>query len=220
MVYFYQSQPDPSCAPHWVIVGADKFENDLLIKHSYRDLQYHWFHTDKYSSAHIYLKLQDCEKSWEDVSRDVINDCLQLCKSQSIQGNKLPQCTIIHTPWHNLKKSGYMKPGEVSFKSMKSVKKLECYGRDNNVLNRLNKTRIELVDDTERLLHEAKKSKDGMFFVKYLNENREKLIEDKNQRAIAKREAKKKKKGKNQEEEDSFYNSDNATPVPNTTNTG
>lgn len=200
MVYFYQSKPFETSLPHWIITGKDKYENDMLIKYGYRDLNYYWFHADKYSSGHVYLKLLPGEKSLDDVPREVILDCLQLCKSESIQGNKLPQCTIIVTPWHNLRKSGYMKPGEVSFKSTKNIRKMECFSRDNKILNRLQKSRIEIVEDLEELLHTAKKSKDGEFLTLYLDTNREELIRAEIERRVAKR---KQKKAKKMEEE--FY---------------
>ncbi|QEU62400.1 Jlp2 [Kluyveromyces lactis] len=191
MVYFYTSQEVDGISPHWIITGKDKFENDLLIKYGYKELRYQWFHADKYSSGHIYLKLKPDEKTLQDVPREVLQDCLQLCKSESIQGNKLPQCTILSTPWHNLRKSGYMKPGEVSYKSMKAVRKMDCFARDNTILNRLQKTRIEIIDDLESLLHEAKKSKDPEFFVRYIEINRERLIQEETQRKALKKQKKK-----------------------------
>lgn len=202
MVYFYTSQPSEYATPHQIIVGKDKFENDMLIKYGYRELNYIWFHADKYSSGHVYLKLLSTEKSLDDVPPDVINDCLQLCKSESIQGNKLPQCTIICTPWHNLRKNKYMKPGEVSFKSTRMIKKLECYARDNKVLNRLQKTRLEVFENVEEWLHAAKKSKDDEYFVKYLTENRDILFEEERARKLAKKTKKKEKKLEDEEDYD------------------
>ncbi|CDO91791.1 unnamed protein product [Kluyveromyces dobzhanskii CBS 2104] len=180
-------------SPRWIVTGKDKFENDLLIKYGYKEQHLQWFHADKYSSGHIYLKLEPDEKALEDVPREVLLDCLQLCKSESIQGNKLSQCTIVTTPWHNLRKSGYMKPGEVSYKSMKSLRKIECFARDNSILNRLQKTRLEILDSVEPLLHEAKKSKDGDFLVKFIEDNRERLIQEEAARKAIKKQKKKTK---------------------------
>lgn len=199
MVYLYQSQPLEDLDPHWIITGKDKFENDLLIKYGYRELKYHWFHVDKYSSAHIYLKLLPTEKHIDDVPKEVMMDCLQLCKSKSIYGNKLLHCTLVHTPLHNLKKSRYMKPGEVSFKSMKSVKQLECYQRDNKILNRLMKTRIEIIDGIEQLLHGAKLSKDTQFLTDYVTNNRDMLVKMEGDRRIEK---KRSKQSNNQDNDD------------------
>ncbi|KAL3232521.1 Protein JLP2 [Nakaseomyces bracarensis] len=198
-MYFYVSEPAPGMARQ-VVVGKDKFENDMLIKYGYRELNYMWFHADKYSSGHVYLKMNTEEKGLEDVPSEVVNDCLQLCKSESIQGNKLPQCTILYTPWHNLRKNRYMKPGEVSFKSLKYCKRKECFARDNKVLNRLTKTRVEVIDNVESFLHEAKKSKDPMFFINYIEQNREELLAAEKARKVEKKMAKKKKLS-----EDEFY---------------
>ncbi|CCD26459.1 Jlp2p NDAI_0H02850 [Naumovozyma dairenensis CBS 421] len=200
MVYFYTSQPTEYSAPHTLVAGKDKFENDVLIKYGYRELNYMWFHADKYSSGHIYLQLNETEKDLNDVPNEVVNDCLQLCKSESIQGNKLNQCLIVYTPWHNLRKNKYMKPGEVSFKSMKVVKKLECFSRDNKALNRLMKTRVEIIDGVEELLYQAKKSKDPKFFQNYLSINKERLILEEKERKTAKKQKKKKKEEDVQEQ--------------------
>ncbi|KAM3162761.1 Protein JLP2 [Lachancea thermotolerans] len=193
MVYFYAAKSDEGCE-YSIVVGKDKFENDLLIKYGYKDLNYYWFHADKYSSGHVYLKLFDGECDLRDVPKEVVRDCLQLCKSKSIQGNKLPQCTILATPWINLRKSGYMKPGEVSFKSMKKINKLECYGRENQVLNRLDKTKVEVFDNVEELLHQAKKEKDPEFFVNFISQNRELLAIQEQERKSAKKAKKQKSK--------------------------
>ncbi|CCE93700.1 Jlp2p TDEL_0G03330 [Torulaspora delbrueckii] len=164
MVYFYDSAPLGVARKYQLVTGKDKFENDMLIKWGYKELNYVWFHADKYSSGHVYLKLQHDEKSLEEVPPEVINDCLQLCKSMSIQGNKMNQCTIIHTPWTNLRKNKFMKPGEVSFKSLQRVRRMESFARDQPLLNRLTKTRVELAENVEEILHHAKKTKDGDFF--------------------------------------------------------
>lgn len=197
MVYFYESSPSEVTRTYQIVTGKDKFENDMLIKYGYKELNYVWFHADKYSSGHVYLKVQHDERSLEDVPTEVINDCLQLCKSMSIQGNKMSQCTIIHTPWTNLRKSKFMKPGEVSFKSLQRVRRLECFARDQRLLNRLAKTRVDLAENVEELLHRAKKTKDGDFFTQYVTDNRERLIEEAKERKHAK---KMKKKNDNDEE--------------------
>ena len=84
MVYFYESKPTEYSLPYTLVTGKDKFENDLLIKYGYRELNYIWFHADKYSSGHIYLQLHENEKELQDVPPEVVQDCIQLCKSESI----------------------------------------------------------------------------------------------------------------------------------------
>ncbi|SMN19183.1 similar to Saccharomyces cerevisiae YMR132C JLP2 Protein of unknown function, contains sequence that closely resembles a J domain (typified by the E. coli DnaJ protein) [Maudiozyma saulgeensis] len=209
MVYFYESKNDENDIPHMIVTGKDKFENDFLIKYGYKELQYIWFHADKYSSGHIYLQLTNGEKTLEDVPNEVINDCLQLCKASSIAGNKLPECTILITPWTNLKKNKYHNPGEVSFKTLKNCKRRKCFGRDNKILNRLTKTRVEMADNVEETLHRAKKSKDEFFFNKYLAANKQRLIDVEIQRNKLKKEQKKLKKKKIEEEEFVDFNVEN-----------
>ncbi|SCU96870.1 LAME_0F17722g1_1 [Lachancea meyersii CBS 8951] len=190
MVYFYKSESDTGRS-YTVVLGKDKFENDMLIKHGYKELNYVWFHADKYSSGHVYLKLKDDEKDLADVPRDVVSDCLQLCKANSIQGNKLSQCTMLVTPWINLRKNGDMKPGEVAFKSMRKIQKFQCYARDNKVLNRLEKTRVEVAENVELFLHGARKTKDPDFFDIYLANNTELLLAQEQERKAAKKAKKK-----------------------------
>ena len=51
--------------------------------------------------------------------------------------------TVIYTPWSNLKKTGDMATGQVGFKDNKMVKRVYVPQRENAVVNRLNKTRVE-----------------------------------------------------------------------------
>jgi predicted ribosome quality control (RQC) complex YloA/Tae2 family protein len=44
-----------------------------------------WFHADKLSSAHIYLRMNEGE-TWETIPGDVLTDCAQLTKANSIEG--------------------------------------------------------------------------------------------------------------------------------------
>jgi hypothetical protein len=46
-----------------------------------------WFHVDKLSSAHIYLRMNEGE-TWESIPTDLLNDCAQLTKANSIEGKK------------------------------------------------------------------------------------------------------------------------------------
>lgn len=58
-------------------------------------------------------------------------------------GNKKDNITIIYTPWSNLKKDGSMAVGQVSFKDNKKVKRVLVAQRENPIVNRLNKTKVE-----------------------------------------------------------------------------
>ncbi|KAG5221427.1 Coiled-coil domain-containing protein [Salix suchowensis] len=47
-----------------------------------------WFHVDKLSSAHVYLRMPD-GMSWESIPEDLLNDCAQLVKANSIEESLL-----------------------------------------------------------------------------------------------------------------------------------
>lgn len=55
--------------------------------------------------------------------------------------------TIIYTPWSNLKKSGNMATGQVGFHNQKLVKRVYVEKRENVIVNRLNKTKVEKFPD-------------------------------------------------------------------------
>jgi hypothetical protein len=44
-----------------------------------------WFHADKLSSAHIYLRMNEGD-SWEAIPEELVIDCAQLTKANSIEG--------------------------------------------------------------------------------------------------------------------------------------
>jgi hypothetical protein len=55
--------------------------------------------------------------------------------------------TIIYTPWSNLKKDGSMQVGQVGFKNDRKVKRILVPQRENPIVNRLNKTKVEKQPD-------------------------------------------------------------------------
>lgn len=105
-----------------------------------------WFHVDNLSSAHIYLRLPPTT-TWDAIPTALLTDCAQLTKANSIEGNKKDNVTIIYTPWSNLKKSGNMATGQVGFKNDKMVKRVYVEKRENVIVNRLNKTKVEKFPD-------------------------------------------------------------------------
>ncbi|KAI5785654.1 hypothetical protein FPQ18DRAFT_350995 [Pyronema domesticum] len=142
MVYYFKSNlVDP---PAFIYVGKDKIENEELIKFGWEEDV--WFHVDKLSSAHVYLRLPDGE-TWDDIPADLLKDCAQLTKANSIEGNKKDNITIIYTPWSNLRKDGSMAAGQVSFKDPRRVKRIMVETRENPIINRLNKTKVEKFPD-------------------------------------------------------------------------
>ncbi|KAG2176705.1 hypothetical protein INT44_007369 [Umbelopsis vinacea] len=107
---------------------------------------FHQFHVDKLSSAHVYLRLQPGE-SWASIPQALLDDCAQLVKANSIEGNKKNDITIIYTPWANLKKTEGMDTGQVTFHNNKQVKRVYVEKRANEIVNRLNKTKVEKFPD-------------------------------------------------------------------------
>uniref|UniRef100_A0A8B9Z5G0 Coiled-coil domain-containing protein 25 n=1 Tax=Buteo japonicus TaxID=224669 RepID=A0A8B9Z5G0_9AVES len=76
----------PSVVPsvYTIYMGKDKYENEDLIKYGWpEDI---WFHVDKLSSAHVYLRLHKGQ-TVDDIPKEVLIDCAHLVKANSIQGN-------------------------------------------------------------------------------------------------------------------------------------
>lgn len=70
------------------------------------------FHVDDLSSAHVYLRLPP-GGTFEDIPAETLEDCCQLVKANSIQGNKLDNVGVVWTPVSNLKKTASMEVGQV-----------------------------------------------------------------------------------------------------------
>ncbi|KAM0253912.1 hypothetical protein ACHAQJ_007087 [Trichoderma viride] len=151
MVYYFTSNVVEPAG--FIYVGKDKFENEDLIKYGweedvcnstiYDDLkntnnESTQFHVDKLSSAHIYLRMQPGQ-TWDTLPEELVMDLAQLTKANSIEGNKKDNITIIYTPWANLKKDGSMDVGQ--------VKRILVPNRENPIVNRLNKTKVEKKPD-------------------------------------------------------------------------
>ncbi|MCJ1292678.1 hypothetical protein MMC34_004231 [Xylographa carneopallida] len=137
MVYYFTSTvSDPAST---LYLGKDKFENEELIKYGWEED----FHADNLSSAHIYLRLAPGQ-SWTDIPAGLVEDCAQLTKANSIEGNKRDNVTVIYTPWSNLKKDGSMAVGQVSFHDPKKTTRILLPTRINATINRLTKTRTEI----------------------------------------------------------------------------
>lgn len=138
MVFYFKARPD--AGDYTIYMGADKKENEELIKYGLPEDV--WFHVDKVSSAHVYLRLKRGE-SIDTISEGLLEDCAQLVKAHSIQGNKMNNVEVVYTPWSNLKKATSMDVGQVGFHNHRLVHILTVEKRVNEILNRLNKTRVE-----------------------------------------------------------------------------
>ncbi|KAI6190903.1 Coiled-coil domain-containing protein 25 [Aphelenchoides bicaudatus] len=127
--------------PTLLYMGRDKFENEKLIRWAWPEDV--WFHVDKLSSAHVYLRLGEGQ-TLEDVSMDVIIDCAQLVKQNSIEGCKLNDIDVVYTMASNLKKTGDMAVGQVGFHRERDVKKIHLEKKVPEIVKRLEKTRVEI----------------------------------------------------------------------------
>ncbi|XP_060549099.1 coiled-coil domain-containing protein 25 isoform X1 [Pantherophis guttatus] len=127
-----------------IYMGKDKYENEDLIKYGW--LEDIWFHVDKLSSAHVYLRLHKGQ-TVDDIPKEVLIDCAQLVKANSIQGCKMNNVNIVYTPWANLKKTADMDVGQIGFHRQKDVKIVTVEKKINEILNRLEKTKVERFPD-------------------------------------------------------------------------
>lgn len=141
VLYFTSNVVSP---PYSIYVGEDKHENEELIRWGWPEDV--WFHVDKMSSAHVYLRLHIGE-TIDDIPEAVIQDCVQLVKANSIQGCKANDVDVVYTMWSNLKKTPDMDVGQVGFHKQKEVKTLRVDKKANEILNRLNKTREDKKPD-------------------------------------------------------------------------
>ena len=96
MVFFFNC-----CDGKYIIyMGKDKYENEELIKFAWHDVDV-WFHVEDHSSAHVYLRLPAPVESLSEISDDVVQECAQLTKANSIEGCKKHSVGINYT-WAKL----------------------------------------------------------------------------------------------------------------------
>ncbi|KEH36005.1 hypothetical protein MtrunA17_Chr3g0139661 [Medicago truncatula] len=142
MVFYFKARPE--AGDYTIFMGLDKFENEELIKYGF--IEDIWFHVDKMSSAHVYVRLHKGQ-TIDDMSEGLLEDCAQLVKANSIQGNKVNNVDVVYTPWSNLKKTASMDVGQVGFHSSKMVRTVRVEKKINEIVNRLNKTKVERKPD-------------------------------------------------------------------------
>ncbi|KAJ9578640.1 hypothetical protein L9F63_005130, partial [Diploptera punctata] len=104
-----------------LFMGLDKHENEELIRWGWPEDV--WFHVDKLSSAHVYLRLRPGQ-TIDDIPTAVLEDAAQLVKANSIQGCKMNDVDVVYTMWSNLKKTDSMEVGQVGFHKDKEVRKI------------------------------------------------------------------------------------------------
>ena len=141
MVFYFTAS-----SGHVIYMGKDKFENEDLIKYAWaEDI---WFHVDDLSSAHVYLRFPAPGTKHKPVPIDTIPpelvaECCQLVKANSIEGCKKHSVSIVYTPASNLKKTAQMKTGQVGFKDKKVVKHT-LIEKEKAIVKAIEKTREEL----------------------------------------------------------------------------
>lgn len=170
MVYYFKARPE--VGDYVIYMGLDKFENEDLIKYGIPEDV--WFHVDKLSSAHVYVRLHKGQ-TIENISPELLEDCAQLVKANSIQGNKVNNLDVVYTPWSNLRKTASMDVGQVGFHNPKLVKTVRVEKRINEVVNRLNKTKVERTPDlkAERESYNAAERAERKAFVRDKNRREE-----------------------------------------------
>ena len=144
MVYYFSSLSDPSVV---IYMGKDKHENEFLIKYA----QHHdiWFHVDNLSSAHVYLRTKEAITSYDQVSKELINECSQLTKANSIEGCKKASVAMNMTWATNLLKTHDMQTGAVSYKTHKKVRHYNV-DKDKDIVRAIMKTKYEAFPDFEK----------------------------------------------------------------------
>lgn len=142
MVFYFQSSDK-----HMIYMGKDKFENEELLRWGWpEDL---WFHVDNFSSAHVYLRLNEGER-FEDVPQNCLEECCQLVKDNSIEGCKKDHVKIVYTPFLNLKKTQGMDIGQVGFHDESQRKLVHKVSKDKVILKIINKSKKEEYPDLEQ----------------------------------------------------------------------
>ncbi|XP_045542313.1 coiled-coil domain-containing protein 25 isoform X2 [Papilio machaon] len=168
MVFYFTS--NVVSPPVTLFMGADKHENEDLIKWGWPEDV--WFHVDKVSSAHVYLRLAPGQ-TIDDIPNSVLDDACQLVKANSIMGNKMNDIDIVYTMWSNLKKTPSMDVGQVAFHRDKDVRKVKVAKRSNEIVNRLQKTKKEAFPD----LRQERENRD-----KSEREDKKKLLREKKEK--------------------------------------
>lgn len=151
---------------HTIYVGVDQFENEDLIKFSGKFMEQTglvlmWYHADKVSSPHAYIRLHEGEKT---PPQNLVQIACQIVKDGSIEGTKKPACDIVFTPATNLAKTKGMNPGQVSFHKRALMGVERAVRKDAKILKSIEKLRSEcslsdLEAELEDLVANKKKSK-------------------------------------------------------------
>ena len=156
-------------------MGKDKFENEDLIKWGLpHDL---WFHVDGLSSAHVYLRLPSSEYNIDNIPKEILEECLQLVKHNSIEGCKKNSVKVCYTPWANLEKTSSMEVGQVGHKNNKEMR-YTYVEKNKDIIKALNKTMIEKEVDLEKEFNDYQKEQLQIKKKAYDEMKKKKAIDD------------------------------------------
>jgi len=150
-----------------LFLGRDKYENDALLEYSL-PLDW-WFHVDKHSSAHVYVRPKRRLFELSETSggtayelsaapleppTEVLRAAAAVAKENSIEGAKQSFVHVVYTPASNLLKSGDMGPGQVGFRDPKLVQRIRVARSDAVRLKQIKSSRKECTIDELRKSHE------------------------------------------------------------------
>ncbi|KAJ0556099.1 putative NFACT, RNA-binding domain-containing protein [Helianthus annuus] len=133
MVFYFKARPE--AGDYTIFMGLDKFENEELIKYGFPE--------------DIWVQTID------DISEGLLEDCAQLVKANSMAGNKVNNIDVVYTPWQNLKKTPSMMLVKLVSTTINPSVCMHVYSgatvrvekRINEVVNRLNRTKVERKPD-------------------------------------------------------------------------
>lgn len=151
MVHYFTLSCDPTVQCY---MGRDKYENDSLIQYGWpEDI---WFHVDNYSSAHVYVRMPP-GKTMADLTPEMIEECSELTRANSIQACKLSDVRVLYMPWSNLKKTKAMEVGQVASHD-ESLRRYYTLREKKNtaMLNKLEKTKVTKDNVDFRALREER----------------------------------------------------------------
>ncbi len=180
MVFYFTLKSDPSVICY---MGRDKYENEELIRWGWPED--FWFHVDDHSSAHVYVRLPK-GKGMEDLTQEMVEECCQLTKQNSIEGCKLNDVKIVYTPWSNLKKTNGMDVGQVGFHKDSLRRYFTVAKKNSETLKFLEKTRVEQNDVSFQALREERDAEERRQKKRdLLDEQERKRVEDEEARKAA-----------------------------------
>lgn len=169
-----------------IFVGVDQFENEDLIKYSAKymenlDEKLIWFHADKFSSPHAYIKMHPGDT---EIPKNLIDICCQICKDGSIKGCKEPAIDVVYCEAINLSKAHCNNPGQVTFKDQSACKFVKGVKKNNMIINMLAKIKgecalSEMNKDLDDLIVNRRNQKKAE--IKAQKEAEEKAVRDKKQ---------------------------------------